>query len=185
MQITCRRSGQARLSFVGLLMGLLGTGGCRAPQPAASGMPATTSATTTSTEQTFRTAEAKDLKMLVATQKPGADGFPVAVVQMWNASADEVLVEYQPGSVVLHCGPYEQTGPANVFGRHREVLDPQQELDFELRTSRWSRSATTGPRDLMLPTELPKGKYELWATFRMPGCGGGVVESDRDAYEVP
>jgi hypothetical protein len=181
MQMTCMRSGQGALCLVGLLIGLLGAGGCGSSQPAAPGMPTTT----TSTEQSFRTAEAKDLKMLVATQKPAADGFPVAVVQMWNASADEVLVEYQPGSVVLHCGPYEQNGPANVFGRHREVLDPQQELDFELRTSRWSRSPTAGPRDLMLPTELPKGKYELWATFRMPGSSGGMVESDRDAYEVP
>jgi hypothetical protein len=123
--------------------------------------------------------------MLVATQKPGADGFPVAFVQMWNSSGDEVLVEYQSASVVLHCGPFEQHGPAGVFGRRREVLDPQQELDFDMHAGRWSRSPTTGPRDLMLPTELPKGKYPMWATFRMPGADGEVVESDRDTYEAP
>jgi hypothetical protein len=123
--------------------------------------------------------------MLVATQKPEADGFPVAVVQLWNNSSDEVLVEYEPGSVVLHCGPFEQHGPANIFGRRREVLDPQQELDFDMHAGRWSRSPTTGPRDLMLPTALPKGKYPMWATFQIPGTGNGNVESDKDTYEAP
>jgi hypothetical protein len=64
-------------------------------------------------------------------------------------------------------------------------LDPQQELDFTMPTGNWYRTPTIGPKDLMLPSELEKGKYPMWATFRVPGPNGGIVESDKDAYEVP
>jgi hypothetical protein len=122
--------------------------------------------------------------MLVSTQRPAADQFPVVVVEMWNNAVDEVLVEYDANSVVLHCGPYEQHGPAEVFGRRREVLDPHEELNFKMLPGGWTRSATGGERDLMLPTELPRGKYDMWATFKISGPGGGVVESDQSTYLV-
>jgi hypothetical protein len=122
--------------------------------------------------------------MLISARKPGKDGFPVASIQLWNDSSAEVLVQYQSGSVVLHCGPFEQHGPAGVFGRRREILEPQQELDFEMPEGRWARSPTTGPQELMLPSELPKGEYPMWATFRTAG-DGGTVESDRDNFDVP
>ena len=125
--------------------------------------------------------------MLVSTQKPGPDGFPVAVVELWNDSSDEVLLEYASSSVVLHCGPYEQHGPADLFGRRREVLDPQQGLNFVMPSGHWLRTPTAGPRELLLPTELAKGKYPMWATFQMSGAGaqGQRVESDHDTYEAP
>jgi len=133
----------------------------------------------------FRAAKVNDLRMLVSTKKPGPDGFPVVVVEMWNNGSDEVLVEYDVDSVVLHCGPYEQHGPGEVFGRRREVLDPHEELNFKMPSGGWSRSATGGGQELMLPTELPKGMYELWATFRISGPSGGMVESDRNTHLVP
>lgn len=123
--------------------------------------------------------------MLISTRKAGPDGFPQASIQLWNNSSDEVLVEYAAGSVVLHCGPFEQHGPADVFGRRREVLDPQQELDFNMPAGRWSRSPTTGPRDLMLPSDLPKGEYPMWATFRVPGPAGFEIKSEPDIYQAP
>jgi hypothetical protein len=123
--------------------------------------------------------------MLISARRAGADGFPIAAIQLWNNSGDDVLVQYQSGSVVLNCGPFEQHGPGQVLGRRREVLEPQQELDFEMPEGRWARSPTTGPRDLMLPSELPHGTYPLWATFRVAGAGGEFVESDRDSYRLP
>jgi hypothetical protein len=160
-------------------------GGCGSPprESAPSTQPAATAPS--AGLQSFRPARAEDLRMLVATRKPGPDGFPIATIQLWNNSSDEVIVEYQAGSVVLHCGPFEQHGPAFVLGRRREILDPQQELDFTMPTGNWYRSPTTGPKDLMLPSDLEKGKYPMWATFRVPGPNGGIVESDKDAYEVP
>lgn len=167
-----------------IIWSMTGCGSPRPPAPAT--QPALTTAPSPSSDVlSFRKAKAEDLRMLVATRKPGPDGFPIATIQMWNNSADEVLAEYQAGSLVLHCGPFEQHGPAFVLGRRREVLDPQQELDFTMPTGNWYRSPTTGPRDLMLPSALEKGKYPMWATFQVPGPGGGIVESDRDAYEVP
>jgi hypothetical protein len=122
--------------------------------------------------------------MLVSTQKPGVDGFPVAVVQLWNNSSDEVLFEYQAGCLTFHCGQYEQRGPADLFGRRRQILDPQQEINFTLPAGRWSQTPTTGPQDLMLPSELAPGRYPIWATLKLAGASGEAIESDRDKYEV-
>lgn len=146
----------------------------------------TTASSTSDATESFRRARADDLRILIGPRTVGKDGFPLASVQVWNNGGDDVIVEYAPGSVVLHCGPYEQHGPDLLLGRRREILEPQQDVDFAMPRGKWSRSpATTGPQDLMLPTELEKGKYPLWATFRVTGPGGEIVESDHDTYEVP
>lgn len=135
---------------------------------------------------TFRLAEPKDLKILISTRKAGADGFPTVVADLWNNSADDVVVAYESGSLILHCGPYENHGPDDVFGRRREILDPHQSLTFRIASGGWSRSPTTGPHDLMLPTELPKGKYPMWVTFQVGEDNpSDLIQSDPDTFEVP
>lgn len=158
------------------------TPGCAAPVASA---PAPAATQPVADRACFRAAQAKDLRILISTRKAGLDGFPVAGIQLWNNSPEEVIVQYDSASVVLHCGPFEQHGPANVLGRRREILDPQEELDFEMPQGHWARSAANGERDLMLPSDLPRGNYPMWATFRVAAPAGGTVESDRDQFDAP
>ena len=178
MRVRPRRFWKTRVLILGLILA-----GCQAAPRQQRVQVQEPSATTR--PFCFRAARAGDLRMLVSTRKPGPDGFPVAVVEMWNNVNEDVLVQYDVDSVVLHCGPYELHGPADVFGRRREILEPHEELNFSMPAGGWSQSATAGPRDLMIPTELPRGKYEMWATFRIAGANGGWVESDRNIFLLP
>lgn len=115
--------------------------------------------------------------------RPGKDRWPAATVKIYNNSGDEVIVGYEPGSVVVHCGEFEQRGPAITFVERREILTPKQPLAFELQPGGWMRSSGTAARDLMIPVELPPGKYPVWATFRLAGAND-LVESPPDLYIV-
>ena len=155
--------------------------GCQNPVPPPE-QHATTLPSSPSHDASFRPARPADIQMLISTRKPGPDGFPVAVVELWNNSSDPILFEYHPGCLTLHCDSFEQRGPANVFSRRREVLDPQEEIDFAMPAGGWNNAPTTGPHELMLPSQLSPGKYPIWASITLPG--GKVVESERDTFEV-
>ena len=147
-------------------------------------------APTTSVADTFqrecpRVAGAKDLQPVLFFRKDAASGFPVSVVKLYNAADEPVIVGYEPGSVIVHCGDYEQRGPADTFVHRREILNPQQPLEIEVPAGGWTRSTVSGGTELMLPTQLPPGKYALWASFQVEGARGGTISTAPDAYQVP
>jgi len=135
--------------------------------------------------QCFRVPEAADLQVTLITRPNPKDHFPLATVKIYNIASDEIIVAYQPGSVVFHCGELEQPGPAITFVERREILRSQQPLVFEIGSDGWMRSPSTGNGDLFIPLDLPPGRYPIWATFRMGGEGGPVIESSPDWYTVP
>ncbi|HWE93926.1 MAG TPA: hypothetical protein VG269_08190 [Tepidisphaeraceae bacterium] len=122
--------------------------------------------------------------MSLMTPANPSDHFPHATVKVYNTAAEDVIVGYEPGCVVVHCGPYEQHGPGVTFTRRREILRPRQPLEFELPAGGWMRSPTAGEQDLLLPVELPKGEYSIWATFKLIGSEQGV-ESAHERFVVP
>lgn len=134
---------------------------------------------------TFRLAEAKDLRATLITRSGTADHFPVCTVQVYNVADDDVVVGYEPGCVVVHCGEFEQQGPAVTFVGRREILRSQQPIEFELPSGSWAQVSSSGPRNLLIPSQLPSGKYTIWATFRITGTDGPLVETPRDTYFVP
>lgn len=133
--------------------------------------------------KTIRIAEPGDLQVTLMTPPNPADHFPHATAKVYNAASEDVIVGYEPGCVVIHCGEYEQHAPGMTFTQRREILRPRQPLEFDVPPGGWMRSPTTGEQDLMLPVELPKGKYPVWATFKLSGSQQ-VVESPHEVYVV-
>jgi hypothetical protein len=168
--------------------------GCRSEPATVTGpatmSPATTNpATTQSTSgagifETYRVAEPADLQLSIYGIKPAADGFAGVVLMLRNTSGHDVVVAYGPGSVTVHCGPFIQSGPARVFGRRREVLDPEALIVFDPPEKGWTQLSSDGQPELMIPTRLPPGKYNIWATFEVPGPHGGIIQSDKRDYQA-
>jgi hypothetical protein len=163
--------------------------GCRATpseSPITSTRTTTLRATTRAGRwETFRVAEGKDLRAILITSPNPAGHYPTCVVQVYNASEEDVVVSYEPGSVVVHCGPYELHGPPATFVSRREVLRPNQPIEFSLPAAGWSRSPTNEPRELLIPTELPAGTYPVWATFRAGSQDGQTIETAHYTFTVP
>jgi hypothetical protein len=143
--------------------------------------PPTTQAAQT---ETIRLADPQDLQVTLMAPANPSDHYPLATVKVYNVADHEVIVGYEPGCVVIHCGGFEQHGPGMTFTRRREILRPRQPLEFEIPAGGWTRSPTPGEQDLLLPVPLPAGKYPVWATFQLSGSTVRV-ESPRDAYIVP
>lgn len=137
--------------------------------------------------ESFRVARPADLQVSLMTRAArAADRFPAVTVKVYNIASQDVIVGYEPGCVVVHCGKFEQSGPAVTFVQRREILRPRQPLEFELNSGEWEPSSTgNGPRDLLTPTELPPGRYPIWATFQLGGAHGSPIESPHDSYVVP
>src|ERR1700719_963902 len=85
-------------------------------------------------QATFRVADGRDLLATLITRPDTESHFPPVIVQIYNAADDDVIVEYEPGCVVMHCGEYEQHGPAAAFVSRREILRPSEPIEFELPT---------------------------------------------------
>jgi hypothetical protein len=134
--------------------------------------------------ETIRLAQPKDLQVTLMAPTNPSDHYPLATVKVYNVATHDVIVSYEPGCVVIHCGGFEQRGPGMTFTRRREILRPRQPLEFEIPAGGWSRSSTPGEQDLLLPVPLPPGKYPVWATFQLSGSTQ-LVESPRDTYVVP
>jgi hypothetical protein len=141
-------------------------------------------ATQPSGAETFRLAEPKDLQVTLMNPVNPSDHYPLATVKVYNVADHDVIVGYEPGCVVIHCGGFEQHGPAMTFTRRREILRPRQPLEFEVPAGGWMRTPAPGDQDLLLPVPLPSGKYQVWATFQLSGSTL-LVESPRDTYVVP
>ena len=136
-------------------------------------------------QATFRIADARDLRATLITRPNTKSGFPLVIVQIYNGADDDVIVEYEPGCVVMHCGEYEQHGPAAAFVSRREILRPSEPIEFELPTGGWRRSPSATSSELLIPSELPRGTYPAWATLRLAGPDGGMIETPHDTYAVP
>ena len=121
--------------------------------------------------------------MTVSAHPNPSDHFPLVTVKVYNTAADEVIVGYEPGCVELHCGPYELHAPRPTFVQRREILRSQQSLEFDLSDGAWLNAPASG--DLMVPTQLPKGTYDLWASFRPAGGNAPAVESPHETYIAP
>lgn len=162
------------------------TGCCADRHDASEPRPSTAPAPTTRPvrQATFRIAEPRDLRATLIIRPNPKNHFPLAIVQVYNGAADDVIVEYEPGCVAMHCGEYEQAGPAAAFVSRREVLRPSEPIEFELPAGGWRRSPSAASRELLIPSELPKGTYPVWATFRLAGPGGGLVETAHDTFVV-
>lgn len=176
-----------RFAFLGLLLLVGGTAGPKqndAARPAPAATQPTPATTQKAKTETIRVAEPGDLQVTLMTPANPSDHYPRATVKVYNGSKEDVIVGYEPGCVVVHCGPFEQRGPAMTFTRRREILRPRQPIEFEIRPGGWMRSPTTGDQDLFIPLPLPAGKYRTWATFQLSGATE-LVESPRDNYVVP
>jgi len=145
---------------------------------------ATRPATTRPTRLSFRLAVPADLRVILIIRSDPATHYPLCTVQVYNNSDDEVIVGYEPGSVVVHCGEYERRGPAPTFVSRREILRPNQPIEFELPAGGWARSPAAQPQELLIPMRLPPGRYPLWASFRTASTGESAVQSERDTYVV-
>ena len=157
----------------------------RVTTPAAITEASTTRAATTQAArwETLRIATAADLELRLSTRVDPKDHFLVCVVKVYNASGGDVILDYEPLSATVHCGQYEQRGPAVTFVHRREVLRPQQALELEIPPGGWVPSPTATEQDLMIPTELPPGTYPVWATFHLP-TDSATIDSGRDSYTV-
>jgi hypothetical protein len=157
---------------------------CQSASPSAPESSASQTAPTTRPDrECIRVATAKDLQVILFAVKDREHGFPVSVVKIYNNAPDDVIVGYEPGSVVVHCGAYQQQGPAVTFVHRREILSPHEPLEIALPPAGWTRTNPAGERELMLPTDLPPGKYELWASFRVEG--DAEIQSRHETYELP
>lgn len=120
------------------------------------------------------------------TQPGTADHFPVVTVKVYDVTNEDVIVGYEPGCVVVHCGGFELHGPPVTFVQRREILRPRQPLEFALTSGDWAPSSTAaGPRDLLAATDLPPGRYPIWATFHLGNPDGPAIDTPRDWYVVP
>jgi hypothetical protein len=138
----------------------------------------------TGDRETIHIAVPANLQVTVITPANPSDHFPKATVKIYNTASNDVIVGYEPGCVVVHCGEFEQRAPGMTFTQRREILRPRQPLEFEMPTGGWMRSPRPGEQDLLIPLSLPPGKYPVWASFQLSGSQR-MVESAHDTYIMP
>jgi hypothetical protein len=157
--------------------------GCEATsaQPDAVASAQTAPATQPVKRECIRVAKAADLQLLLFTSRDPAHHFPVSLVKIYNSADEDVIVAYEPGSVVIHCGSYQQPGPPVTFVRRREILGPHEPLEIAIPPGGWSLINAAGERELMVPTDLPPGAYDLWASFRVEG--DREIQSRHETFE--
>jgi hypothetical protein len=125
------------------------------------------------------------LQLDILETHPGSDGFPVAIVHLRNMTSSPILITYAPNTVTIHCGDFVQHGPGETFGLRHEILDGYSDLDFAPPTSGWSKTSANGQVELMLPSRLPPGNYDLWAGFDPPGEKSWNVQTTHRTFTVP
>ena len=132
--------------------------------------------------ETFRNATGADLSLGILSVTRDAAGFPLPVANLRSLTEDEIIVTYGPGDLTIHCGPYVSTGPTATYDIRREILDSYGYMDFPPNTSGWAELSADGKLQLLHPTRLAPGQYELWATLRVPDCG--ILHTPHQAYIV-
>jgi len=133
----------------------------------------------------FRYARIQDLELDILDVKPGPDGFPVASIFVRNLTDDTILITYWPKTLLVHCGPFVQAGPGATTARRQEILGGFDYVEFAPVVGHWSQPSPQGGAELLLPSSLPAGRYELWATLKISGPRQFVVESAHQRYDLP
>jgi hypothetical protein len=157
-----------------LILGLVCAGGCHE---------APTNPDTT--VETFRMATKGELSLGILNVAPGPDGFPLATVNLRSLTNDEIIVSYAPRCLAIHCGTYVQFGPPATYGIRREILDAFGYMDFPPPSSGWANHSDSGQIELIHPTRLPAGNYDLWATLYLAGPDGGTLQTPHQVYKCP
>ena len=129
----------------------------------------------------IRLATPADLRPILVTRGDPADHFPICTLKLYNMASEPVIVGYTPNCVTVHCGSYEQQGPAVSFVHRREILDPQQSLDLEIPPASWTLFEA-GERQLMIPGTLPTGSYETWADFKFEGSPAAEITTKHELF---
>jgi hypothetical protein len=163
-------------------IGLSVLAGCCTKAPPASG-PSPSGVIPAGTFETFRVANPADLRLSIYGVRPAEKDFPYVLLTVRNECSNDVIVEYERGSLVIHCGTYVQHGP-ETFQRRRQILSPRATIVFDPPQNGWGEQSSDGQPELMIPIRLPAGKYTIWATFQVPGPHGGIIRSDERVYEV-
>jgi hypothetical protein len=163
---TLRRIQKPRCSGLAIALLLaITTSACAPSSQSASTVPSS-AASLGSAPETFAYAAPSDLRLWMVAWKRNPDtGFPVAVVQIRNITEHDVIVAYEPGSLKIHCGDFVQSGPPDTAVLRREILGPLGWINFPPPTAGWVEMDQDGSPDLSVPTQLPSGRYALWATF--------------------
>jgi len=128
-------------------------------------------------------ADKADLEFTIRDITPGPGGFPNVVTNLRSQIDQDVLATYAPGSITIHCGPYMQSGPAGAYGRRREILDGHGFIDFLPSIGGWSNDPQSSA-DLMMPSQLPPGTYDVWATFTVVGAQPQLLQTLHESYTV-
>jgi hypothetical protein len=133
--------------------------------------------------ESYRMAQPADLRLSISGMKHGTKGFPYVLLMLQNTSRDQVIVAYTAGGASVHCGHYVQPGPAETFGLRRQILDPGGFILLDPPEAGWTGLTSDGQPELMIPTTLPPGKYDVWATFQLATPTVGVIATDKRVYE--
>jgi hypothetical protein len=130
----------------------------------------------------IRPSAAADMELDILEARAGPDGFPIVIVHLRNLTQDQILVSYAPNTVTIRCGDFVQRGPGETYGIRREILDGNSDLDFAPPTTGWSKTSKTGQVELMLPSQLPPGDYDLWAEFNSLDKNGWKLKTTHRNY---
>jgi hypothetical protein len=130
----------------------------------------------------LRLATPSDLRPILVMRVDPTDHFPICTLKLYNTATEPVIVGYTPNCVMVHCGSFELQGPGVTFVHRREVLQPQQVLELDIPSGGWVGAVTNGERQLMIPTTLPTGSYETWATFKVEGSTPSEIASEHTRF---
>jgi hypothetical protein len=130
----------------------------------------------------LRLAASGDLRPILVTRVDPADHFPICTLKLYNIATEPLIVGYTPNCVMVHCGSFELQGPGVTFVHRQEVLQPQQVLELDIPSGGWVGAVTNGERQLMIPTTLPTGSYETWATFKVEGSTPSEIASEHTRF---
>jgi hypothetical protein len=130
--------------------------------------------------ETFRPATRADLSLGILSLTRDPSGFPLPIVNLRSLTEDETIVTYGPNSLTIHCGPYVASGPPATYDIRRELLGAYGYMDFPPPAAGWAQQSPDGRLQLLHPTRLPPGSYDLWATLYLPGIG--TIQTPRQIY---
>jgi hypothetical protein len=150
------------------------------PRPTIADLASTTTPAT-SNRICVRVATAADLEPILITRPNSTDHFPICTLKVYNKASEPVIVGYAPNCVTVHCGPFEQQGPGVTFVHRREILEPQNALELEIPPGSWTM--TDG--QLIVPTTLPAGPYQAWASFKVEGDTPVEIVSKHTTFTAP
>jgi hypothetical protein len=174
---TRARGAMPRLICAGMTITLGILNGCTAKNPDV--------AKNSSPFASVRYAVRQDVELDLVTVRPGPDGFPIVDAVVRNLTNDQIVLEYGPGSVMLHCGDYFQRGPGATSALCREILDAFGYVEFAPVSGEWREKSPDGGVELMFPTHLPPGDYDLWVSFFSSKLQGGRLDSIHQIYRNP